>query len=77
MPALEGTTTTDAIPLLTAAGLSMTVVERVVSEEPVGTILTQSPDAGTTCAAGDVVQVTVSGGSAYVPNLRQEPRRSS
>ena len=69
VPALEGTTTTDAIPLLTAAGLSMTVVERVVSEEPVGTILTQSPDAGTTCAAGDVVQVTVSGGSAYVPNL--------
>ena len=28
VPALEGTTTTDAIPLLTAAGLSMTVVEK-------------------------------------------------
>ncbi len=69
VPAIMGSTTTDAIPILTAAGLTLTVVEKIVSEEPAGTILTQTPDAGTTCAAGDVVQVTVSGGSTYVPNL--------
>ena len=69
VPAITGATTANAIPVLQAAGLTLAVVEKVVSDQPVDTILTQTPDAGSTCASGDIVQVTVSGGSAYVPNL--------
>lgn len=69
VPAITGSTTADAIPRLQAAGLTLAVVEKVVSDQPVDTILTQTPDAGSTCASGDIVQVTVSGGSAYIPNL--------
>ena len=69
VPAITGSTTANAIPVLQAAGLTLAVVEKVVSDQPVDTILTQTPDAGSTCASGDIVQVTVSGGSAYVPNL--------
>lgn len=69
VPAIEGSATGDAIPVLRAAGLALAVVEKVVSDAPPDTILKQTPAAGASCTAGDVVQVTVSGGSAYVPNM--------
>ena len=38
---------------------------------PAGCIVNQTPAAGTPGQPGDIVQVTISGGSAYVPNLSE------
>ena len=73
VPGVTGYTVADAKNLLTGPGLTLTVTERVVSTEvPAGVIIEQMPEAGTQCQAGDMVQVTVSGGSAYVPNLSEK-----
>ena len=70
VPRLVGTTVQAAVTLLQQGNLTMSVMERVVSSEPVDVILTQSPEEGADCQPGDMVQVTVSGGSAFVPILR-------
>ena len=73
VPNLHGQTVDAAIALLQTPGLSLTVTERVVSADvPEGLILSQYPDAGSECQTGDTVQVTVSGGLAYVPNLSEK-----
>ena len=60
----------DGITAAQAYGLTLTVVERVVSPTvQADFIITQVPEDGTLCSAGDIVQVTVSGGVAYVPSL--------
>ena len=69
VPQVVGLTTGAAIEQLRSYGMTVTVTERVPSAEPADTILTQYPEAGTACQSGDMMQVTVSGGSAYVPNL--------
>ena len=71
VPELTGNSSADAVAALQKIGVVLTVVERVVSAESVDTILTQTPAAGETIAAGGSVQVTVSGGIATVPDLSQ------
>ena len=70
VPGVEGRTVSDAIAILQAAGLTMTVTEQVVSKDvEEGFIVSQAPAAGTTCGSGDLVQVTVSGGLCVVPEI--------
>ena len=70
MPSIMGLSLQDGITTAQAYGLTVTVVERVVSPTvQTDFIITQVPEAGTPCASGDIVQVTVSGGVAYVPHL--------
>ena len=70
VPAITGMTTQAALPVLQTTGLTLAVVEKVVSTDvPADVIITQTPEAGESCQSGEVVQVTVSGGAAYVPNL--------
>lgn len=73
VPRVVGATVEEAIGLLQSPGLTLTVTQWVVSTEaPSGVIISQLPEAGAQCQAGDIVQVTVSGGSAYVPNLSEK-----
>ena len=70
VPSVVGRTTEDAIKVLQTPGLTLSVTERKVSSDTaIGVILTQAPEAGTQSQPGDIVEVTVSGGSAYVPNV--------
>lgn len=70
LPKLEGMTTQDAINTLQPMGITLMVLERVVSTKvQADVIISQSPEAGTQCNSGDIVEVTVSGGVAYVPSL--------
>ena len=70
MPGVVGMSLQDGITMAQAYGLTLTVVERVVSPTvQADFIITQVPEEGELCAAGDIVQVTVSGGVAYVPSL--------
>lgn len=70
LPKVEGMTTQDAINTLQPMGITLMVLERVVSTKvQADVIISQSPEAGTQCNSGDIVEVTVSGGVAYVPSL--------
>lgn len=70
LPKLEGMTTQDAINTLQPMGVTLMVLERVVSTKvQADVIISQSPEPGTQCNSGDIVEVTVSGGVAYVPSL--------
>ena len=68
VPKLVGQNRRDAQTTLKAYGLTLAVVEYVVSatQEP-GVIVVQYPEPGQMCQAGDIIQVTISGGVAYVP----------
>ena len=71
VPNLTGMTVSDGITAAQAYGLTLTVVERVISTDvQADFIINQSPVAGESCKAGDIIQITVSGGSAVVPNLQ-------
>lgn len=70
VPKVVGMLRQDAQTTLKAYGLTMAVVEYVVS--PVyeaGRVVEQHPEVGTVCESGEVVQVTISGGVAYVPRV--------
>ena len=70
LPSIEGMSTQNAINTLQPMGVTLMVLERVVSSEvQADLIISQTPEAGAPCKSGDIVQVTVSGGMAYVPNL--------
>lgn len=70
MPRLEGMPLQDAITAANALGLHIMVVERVVSSTvQANYIITQVPEPGASFKSGDTVQVTVSGGVTYVPNI--------
>ncbi len=69
MPGLTGKLSGDAAMQLQGLGVAMVVSEKVISTEPINTVLTQSPEAGEPLSAGSTVQVTVSGGSVAVPDL--------
>ena len=70
LPSVEGRSTQDAIAALQPLGVTLMVLERVVSSEvQADLIISQTPEAGTQCKSGDIVQVTVSGGMAFVPDL--------
>ena len=71
VPNITGMTVSDGIIAAQAYGLTLTVVERVISTDvQADFIINQSPVAGESCKAGDIIQITVSGGSAMVPNLQ-------
>jgi len=68
VPSLVNQTRQDAQTTLKAYGLTLSVVEYVVSTtHEAGKIVEQYPEAGSLCEAGDIIQVTISGGVAYVP----------
>jgi serine/threonine-protein kinase len=70
LPTIEGMSTQNAINTLQPMGVTLMVLERVVSSEvQADLIIKQMPEPGAPCKSGDIVQVTVSGGMAYVPNL--------
>lgn len=74
LPDLEGMSTQNAINTLQPMGVTLMVLERVVSSEvQADLIISQTPDAETQCKSGDIVQVVVSGGMAFVPNLLGQP----
>ena len=69
LPAVTGMTVTEAADVLSRYGLTYTVVERVVSMDTAADIIvSQSPEAGSECHSGDIVQLAVSGGYALVPD---------
>lgn len=71
VPDIRNKTLEDATTTLKAYGLTLSVVERVVSRtHDVDFVLKQVPEAGSVCQQGDVIQVTVSGGIAYVPRVQ-------
>jgi eukaryotic-like serine/threonine-protein kinase len=73
VPSVVGSTVDEAIAQLQTPGLVLAVTQRAVSTDVAeGIIISQIPDAGTQCQAGDTVQVVVSGGCAYVPNLSEK-----
>lgn len=69
MPSVLGMLSGNAILNLQNLGLALVVTDKVISNEPAGTILSQVPAANEPYNAGDTVQVVVSGGSAIVPDL--------
>ena len=70
VPSLVNMTRQDAQTTLKAYGLTLSVVEYVVSTtHEAGRIVEQYPEAGSLCESGDIVQVTISGGVAYVPRV--------
>lgn len=62
VPRFAGTTMERATTLANAEGLKLDVASRPYSETPSGTILTQTPAAGTELAPGSTVVLTVSAG---------------
>ena len=71
VPGLVGMTQTDAASSLTAAQLLVGEITNQHTSAPAGTVLGQSPAAGTALLQGEVVDLTVSLGpaSAVVPNV--------
>lgn len=71
VPSIRNSTLADATTTLKAYGLTLTVVERVVDKNhAVDFVIKQWPEAGSVCQPGDIIQVTVSGGIAYVPRVQ-------
>ncbi|MGN0778242.1 MAG: Stk1 family PASTA domain-containing Ser/Thr kinase [Aristaeellaceae bacterium] len=71
VPNITGMTVNDGITAAQAYGLTLTVVERVISTDvQADFIINQSPTPGESCKAGDIIQITVSGGSAVIPSLQ-------
>ena len=70
VPKLIGMTQQDARTTLKPYGLTLSVVEYVVSAtHEAGKIVEQYPEPGALCESGEIVQVTISGGVAYVPRV--------
>ncbi len=69
MPNVQGLLSGNAVLSLQNLGIAMVVTEKVMSTEPVNTILDQQPNPGDPYTPGATLQVTVSGGSAIVPDL--------
>lgn len=68
-PSLIGMTTSDARTLLVQNKLGLGSETEVYSDQPVGTIIGQSPEAGTTVKLNSRVNVTVSAGPEPEPEL--------
>ena len=78
VPKVVNMTLADATTTLQAYGLTLTVVERVMSKtHDVDFVLTQVPAEGSVCQPGDIIQVTVSGGIAYVPRVQGRTLREA
>jgi len=69
VPKVAGLTREDAQDALTAKGFTLGDVEIVTSTMLRGTVIAQSPEAGTSALPGSEVSLTVSGGRVVVPEL--------
>lgn len=69
VPKLAGMTREDAQAALTEKGFTLGDVEVVTSTILRGTVISQSPEAGTSALPGSEVSLTVSGGRVVVPEL--------
>ncbi len=70
VPPLTGlTSVADARSTLADAGLALGSVSERDSDQPEGTVLSQSPGSGTTVDAGSKVNITVSNGKIPVPDV--------
>ncbi len=70
VPDLLGKTRQDAQTIMKSAGLTLAVMGYEVNAAyEAGKIIDQYPEAGETCSPGDIIQVTISGGVAYVPRV--------
>lgn len=73
VPSVVGYTVNDAAAMLRDVGLTLMGTEYVVSADvQEGFIISQAPAGGSDCQAGDLVQVTVSGGLSVVPAVEGE-----
>ena len=72
LPSYVGTAYDTAYAKLKDMGFTITVV-RIVSTEPIGTVLQQRPQAGSPFTPGQDVELTISGGSTLVPNVMGMP----
>ena len=68
-PNVVGDNETDARNVITAAGLTVGAVSRVVNSAPVGTVISQTPSAGVPVPLGNAINLTVSLGAVTVPDL--------
>ncbi len=70
VPKVVGYSRQDAQAILKAYGLTLSVVQYAVSPTyEAGKIMEQYPPEGAICESGDIIQVTISGGVAYVPRV--------
>ncbi|MBE5815135.1 MAG: Stk1 family PASTA domain-containing Ser/Thr kinase [Clostridiales bacterium] len=67
LPNAVGSTYEEATVALQNMGFTVVVI-RTSSQEPVGKVLAQNPEAGGSYAAGQSVELTISGGSTMVPD---------
>ena len=68
VPALTGKLLTAAQAEAETYGFRVLVTQRVASDMPLNTVIEQTPAAGELLAAGEIIQVTISG-SVTVPDL--------
>ena len=69
MPDMRGLGYEDAAQRLKERGFGNTIAMKVVSTAPAGTVLEQLPQAGDGYTPGQSVELTISGGSAMVPEV--------
>ncbi|MBQ7867971.1 MAG: Stk1 family PASTA domain-containing Ser/Thr kinase [Clostridia bacterium] len=69
MPDMRGLDYSDAADRLKERGFGSTIAMKIVSTSPAGTVLEQSPLAGDPYTPGQAVELTISGGSAMIPDV--------
>ena len=69
VPRLTGMAQESALDQITAQGFACGKVEIAPSEMLRGTVIAQSPEAGTSAQVGSRVSITISGGRVIVPEL--------
>lgn len=77
MPDLSGLSYETAAQRLKERGFGNILAVRTVSTSPVGTVLEQSPAAGTPFTAGQTVELTISGGSTMIPEVTGRSREDA
>ncbi len=68
LPAVTGKSYEDAMTLLRDLGFDVVVI-RTTSDEPLGKVLAQNLQEGSSYAVGQSIELTISGGSTLVPDL--------
>jgi serine/threonine-protein kinase len=74
VPPLQGTTTTDAIAKITAAGFTVgQTIKENSPDVPNDVVIRTDPEAGTQAFAGDTINVVASSGMVTVPDVAGQP----
>jgi len=66
---LIGMTLTDARSALAAVGLTISIIDAIPSDKPIGTVISVDPVGGSTLTAGNGVTLEIANGNVAVPNL--------